>query len=270
MSEDSIEDVLESVGEGSYLERLDADKRETLITQLNARIDGRVLPGGLFGLLLVMLDLRPACGVTSVRRAVSLEKARDLAENPESGSAWDPLGQFLELHDIPYELLANYTDKHAEARAVVNLNYNISFDQERLDWYARENTISPTQEEPSRADERLIGELFGYPDAAIDAFCDRDHLREGHLIETISEEELMETLEGITEFYDLLDVDYRSFTMWLLPYVVPATAPECLDRIRVDMTRSFVAGLVSAERYECTVFDQVVRRYKNREEAGLE
>jgi hypothetical protein len=113
-----------------------------------------------------------------------------------------------------------------------------------------------------RAEDEALGEFLGYPEAAVDAYCDDDPATDDRLLDTLSDEELTDAFGPLTKLYDALDVDYRAFTASLLPYVVPATVPECLDRMVHDATRFVMAGIVVADEYGLTLFDRVLADYR--------
>lgn len=277
MNEDWLGEFSEVVGEKeAYLTALDAETRSELVPLLNSCLYGHVGPHDLFNLVLVMLELRPACVISAKRDALSEAHAEEMAQDLHALTACELVGQFLETYDIPFILTTYFSEGWTGRPAEVYLNYHVSFDEERLVQYAKTlsgegaDLVDAVESEEvtnsglSRADEQALGELLGYPESAIEAYCDRDHIEGERLVDALSDDELTETLGSLVDIYDAMDLDYREFTKLILPYVVPETASDCTDRIRTDVTRVILGGLLAREEYGITLFEDILADYRDR------
>lgn len=264
MSEDVISELSDAVAaSGGYLTQLDVETRAEVVTLLNSRIYDYATPHDLLSLVLVMADLRPACIVSVRQEALSLEHAEELAQNKSALTACTLVGQFLETYDIPFVLRTRSNEGRAGEPAAVSLIYHISFDNDRLEQVPAYSEVT-ADSDLSRETETAIGRFLDYPEPAIEAYCDRDHMEGEHLVDALSDDELAEALGDIVEVYDAMDLDYRAFTKFILPYVVPETASDCTDRMQTDVTRFIVGGLIASEEYDISLFEQVLADYRDR------
>lgn len=266
----------ELIGEGAYLPSLDAATRREVVEHVDSRLLGFATPHDLFGLVLVMLDLRPACIVSTMQPALTVDHAERIARDHEALVDRDLVGQFLEEYEVPYALRSGFHQGRAGGPAQVFANYHVSFDESRLAEYESrlaEELASGADDRGRRlgsglprGEEEALGRLLGYPEPAIRAYCDGDHHSpgRGQLLDTLSDAELAEALGPSASVYDALGLDYREFTRLALPYVVPETVPECLDRVVADASAYLFAGLVTTERYGMDLFSHVLEDYHNR------
>lgn len=248
-----------------YLSEVEEQTRQAVVDQLNARLFGHAGPHDLFSLVLVMLDIRPACIISVSQPALSPTQAEKMTQNHNALTTCDLVGQFLDAHTIPYVLTTNSSEGWPNEPAQAHLNYHVSFDEQRLTDFETplpdDNDSGPGL---TRREEEALGRLLAYPEPAIQAYCDGEHLSEGKLFETLSEAAIADALGPLSDLYDTLDLDYREFTTLLLPYVIPATVDECLDRAVRDVGRFIGGGLVAAEAFEITIFNQVIADYRDR------
>jgi len=247
----------------SYLPQLDEGTREDVVALLNSRLHSSVRSYDLFGLVLVMLGIRPACIVCSSHAAISAHKAAEMAVDYAAVTTWDPAGQFFDVYDIPFALSTTHSKEHHGDPKQTHLNYHISFDTDRLEQYEENHIPSePETSKPTRADKEALGQFLDYPEPAIQAFCDDEQMAEGHLLDELSDEELQEAFGPLCNIYASSDLDLREFTRMILPYVVAATAPECLDRMVKDSARFIAGGVVAHSEYGITLFGQVIANYE--------
>lgn len=264
MSEDVVSELSDAVAaSGGYLTQLDAETRGEVVTLLNSCIYDHATPHDLLSLVLVMADLRPACIVSVTQEALSLAHAEELAQNKSALTACDLVGQFFETYDIPFVLRTRSNEGRAGEPASVSLVYHLSFDEERLEQVPAYSDAA-TGTGLNRETETALGRFLNYPEPAIDAYCDRDHMEGEHLVDALSDDELAEALGELVEIYDAMDLDYRAFTKFILPYVVPETVPACTDRMQTDVTRFLIGGSIASEEYDITLFEQVLADYRDR------
>lgn len=107
-SNESLSDLL--IDRDLYFADLDDDTRDELVALLNARLYGHAGPHDLFGLVLVLLGIRPACLVSGSRPALSPELAVEMAADHASLARCDLVGQFLDSYGIPYALVNKHGD----------------------------------------------------------------------------------------------------------------------------------------------------------------
>lgn len=259
---DLVEGIIEP---DSFLAQLEDDSLEECVSLLNSRIYGQAGPHDLLGLVHVMFGVRPACIVSVRRSAISRSTAAAIAEAQDAIPTFDMVGQFLDAFDIPYVLTTKPTEGRAGNPAEAHLNYHVSFDQERLSSYAKVHAEETTDRRGlTRTEEEALGVFLGYPEPAIQAYCANEQMTHGSLLEELPDEELEESFGSFSDVFELLDVDSRAFVNVLLPYVVAATVPECLDRMVRDVARFLGSGLVAYTEYEITLLNQVIVDYRDR------
>jgi len=274
VSEVTVEEFRETlVHEEAFLPQLCDDEQEEVVRLLNSKIFGRTGLHDIFGLVLVMLGIRPACIVTSTKYALTENIATDMVTEQAAVASYDLFGQFLEHYEIPYILSSHHSEGSPVNPAQVSLNFHISFDEGRLSTFAAAQSNAPSDRSdgmpglPREMDEAL-GEFLAYPEPAVEAYVEREHMtgknEVGNLLEELSDEELQTELSVIAEFYDAPELDFREFTRLLIPYVVPTTVPECIDNITRDVVRFMIGGLIAAEDYDITIFSQVLQDYRER------
>lgn len=265
MSAIEFDDFTDELLKDKYLATLDDETRQEVVEHLNSRLFKHASPQDLFGLVLVLLGLRPACIISATRFALSATVAEEASKDHEALVTCDIVGQFLDTYEIPYVLTTHWSAGRPNRPAEIYLNYHVSFDDQRLESYTDQRLDDPhTESGLVRSEEEALGRLLDYPEAAIQAYCDRDHLSIGYLFDSLSDEELREELGVAVQLFDAFDVDHRAFTTYALPYVVPETAPTCLSRVERDLFRYFLGGILADERYGITLFRQVLADYRTR------
>jgi hypothetical protein len=115
----------------------------------------------------------------------------------------------------------------------------------------------------SREDDIILGNFLGYPEQAIQAYCDSwaGSREDDTLFDTMSSEEVLDRLGPTRMILEQLDVDAVSFAEFQLPYVVPASA-EISDRVFADIEQFLAVGIRSLVEYDLEVFEYLLDHYK--------
>lgn len=261
-------DDLTSVLRNSPLDKFSDSNRNELIEYLNEDNDMRRRSGAIdpFQLLLVLYGVRPACIVGPGAEYVkSWEAAQVESMLPEEYFARDDsIGQFLERFDIPYAAYQSSGDHGDTDRFQISRNYYVSFGEERLSHLDHVLSESSRFGVPTNQQHIAIGQFLGFPEQAIEEWCESYEAGEDTLLDRLSDDEVLHGLSPFDEVVQTLDVNAREFAKSLLPYVVPISASECRTRLFHDLQQYLAVGIHALTEYDITLLWEVAEEHKVR------
>ena len=261
-------DELTVLDESTPLAQFASGEREKLLTELTELRHGGQLVGAHdhFHLLLVMYDARPGCIIGPPESYVGTKEAAKINSMlPHEYFATNhEVGRFLESYEIPYTAFQSVSETVDSERYQVSPNYFISFDDDRLEQLDRALLDEALNEPPTTERHTAIGLFLGYPDRAIEEWCNGDGLREETLFDRLTEQEVIDAIEPIGVVLQEFEVEMTEFAEFVLPYVVPASATECRGQALDDLRRFLAVSLHALAEYDVEILPSLIRDFKSR------
>lgn len=249
-----------SDGRDCPLLKMPPEKQERLVSKLSEWDELRdvTTPRERFQLILVLTGARPGC-LLDISRGQSTRPDAEVSVLMPCESWNNPVQQFLDEFDIPYVFDTGVLEV-APDTFQVSLGFYISFDAERRERLREVLSDRDPFDDVSRRMWVAYGRFFGYPESAIQAWCDDP--TEPSLISTLDTEDISAKLGAVGDAFEEVGVPLTpGFVDWMLPYKVPVSATDSLDEAFADAQRFIRDGIWFADKYGVMTFIEVVDQY---------